>query len=463
MKTFPAWHLPGAGVGGGRPIAESEQGVVLAPDLTPAGVARAAAAVAALGPAISERPLDDVVAAIDGVARRFRDPADPIRKEALHWLPITTGYSLPMSAAVLDRMASDWTAPMLQRLLRAEFRNPDVLRRFVPHAPGQRVRALPPRLAFHVLAGNVPGVGVTSLVRSLLVGAPALCKTARAEPVLPVLFARALAEIDEPLGAAVAVAYWPGGDEALERPALAAADIVIHYGGGESLADLRRRAPAGSRIIDHGPRVSFAAVAREHTHLQPAAAGTARAVAFFDQHGCVSPHLVYCEEGGRIGAEEFAARVAAELGRLERELPRGRLATAEAAAAQQLRATVEFRAIAGQAARLWAGDQLRWSVAFDPDPAFAASCLGRFLWVKPVARLEDAIALAADYRHLLQTVAVSAPRGRIAKLAEAFALAGCSRITNLDAMPFPPPSWHHDGRGPLRELVRWADWEPSAK
>ncbi|NJD09876.1 MAG: hypothetical protein FIB01_05335 [Gemmatimonadetes bacterium] len=459
MSRWLAWHLPGVPVRAGAPVAGAGDGTVVAPALSPEDVARAAELARAAGARLRATPLDDVSAAIDHVARRFLDPADPLRREALQWLPAVTGYDPAMAALVLDRMAADWTEPALRRLLRAEFRDPRALERFVAHAPGQRARAIPPRLVFHVLAGNVPGVGVTSLVRGLLVRAPALCKTARGEPVLPVLFARAFADCRPALAEALQVAWWPGGDHGLEAPALAAADLVIHYGDAPAIADLRGRAPATVRVVEHGPRISFGVIAREHAHRRAVAAAAARATALFDQQGCVSPHLFYVEEGGRVEPRTFAARVAAQLEAIGTELPRGQLSIAEAAAVQQLRAAVEFRAIAGQQTGLWTGGNLAWTVAFDPDPAFAASCLGRFLRIKPIARLEDVLGELGSYRAALQTVAVSAPPARAAGLAEAFAGAGCTRITSLAAMPFPPPSWHHDGRGPLRELVRWVDWE----
>ena len=459
MTPFLAWHLPGLELAPGEALAETPAGAVFAPRLSARDVARAAELAIAAGSAMQALPAGDVIATIDRVARRFLDRADPLRQEALAWLPHVTGYSGPMCELVLNRMAADWTRPALLGLLRAEFRDPRVLERFVPHVPGQYVRAFPPRLAFHVLSGNVPGVGVTSLVRGLLVRAPALCKTARDEPVLPVLFARALAEHEPRLSQALQVAYWPGGDEGLEAPALTAADVVVHYGAGSAIADLRARLPAGARLLEHGPRVSFAVVARQHAHRTGEAAAAARAVATFDQQGCVSPHVLYVEQGGRAEPRQFAALVARQLELLAPELPRGRRSTAEAASVQQARAGVEFRAIAGHEAALWTGADLAWTVAYDPDPSFTASCLGRFLWVKPVPDLADVSDLIRPFRDVLQTAAISAPPRRAAALAETLAHAGCTRITTLADMPFPPATWHHDGRGPLRELVRWASWE----
>jgi hypothetical protein len=32
-------------------------------------------------------------------------------------------------------------------------------------------------------------------------------------------------------------------------------------------------------------------------------------------------------------------------------------------------------------------------------------------------------------------------------------------VTGLPEMPWPPATWRHDGRDPLRELVSWTDLE----
>ncbi|MBD0320994.1 MAG: hypothetical protein ICV87_11715, partial [Gemmatimonadetes bacterium] len=44
-------------------------------------------------------------------------------------------------------------------------------------------------------------------------------------------------------------------------------------------------------------------------------------------------------------------------------------------------------------------------------------------------------------------------------LAASLARAGVARVAALGNMAWPPQTWHHDGRPPLRELVRWCDLE----
>ncbi|MFW6079385.1 MAG: acyl-CoA reductase [Gemmatimonadota bacterium] len=477
MSPIDAYHLPGIGAGDVAEwdVREYGDGIALrVPVLAPRTLARLLARLRrARAEHLAGRPVDEVVRAVDTAAARLVDPEDPARHTLDRALPAVTGYSEPMARLVVDRMAADWRAAPLRRALAAELGDPGVLDGFRPDPTGgepRRVRAFGPALAFHVFAGNVPGVAVTSLVRSLLVKAATIGKTASGDPLFPAVFARALAEVDPTLGECLAVSYWPGGTEPLEAVALDAADAIIVYGRGEVVDDLRRRAPADARLVAHGPRFSFGLVGRAALADEPAveavAGRVARATSVFDQRGCVSPHVAYVERGGAVGPEAFAERLAAAFDALERELPRGALDAAEAAAIHELRGRAEFRAMAagaeeGGGPRLYIGRGTEYTVLYDDDPAFEPSCLNRVLWVKPIDALEDAVRYVEPFAAYLQTVGIEGVEDpRRAALAERIGRVGASRVTSFDRMPWPPAAWHHDGRGPLRELLRWTDLEP---
>jgi hypothetical protein len=459
-----AFHLPGLpGIATTPRVLGSGAGAleVVLPRLTPDDLLRQGAALlAARERGLAERPVAGVVRVIDRVAGRLLDPADPLRHALEAALPAATGYAPQMARLVLERMAADWRREPLERLLRAEFGDPGVLDGFRPGpAAGTRVTALGPRLAAHVFSGNVPGVAVTSLVRALLVKSASLAKTAWGEPLLPALFAQALAEEDAALGECLAVAYWPGEDEALGRAALQHAEAVVVYGGAEAVEEVRRRVPPQARLHLYGPRLSFAVVARESLATpalaREAATGAARDASLFDQQGCVSPHLVYVEQGGALTPRAWAATLAQAMGEVEAALPRGPLQAGAAAAIQQLRGETEF----SPGGEVHAPAGTAWSVLYDDDPAFAASCLNRVVRVKPVADLAAVPGLVAGHAEVLQSVGVSAPAPRREALALALARLGASRVAPLGDMAWPPPGWHHDGHPPLRTLVRWCDLE----
>ncbi len=410
---------------------------------------------------LARRPVREIVEAIDSAAARLADPSDPLHEEAVRLIPRATGYSAPMAALVLDRMTAGWRSGALLRLLQTELGDPAVLDGFAPAGHGRSTRAYGPGLSFHVFAGNVPGVAVTSMVRSLLVKSPMVGKLASGEPVLPVLFARALATVDPRLADALAVTYWPGGAEDAEWRMLEAADVVVIYGGDEVVDSFRARAPAHDRLVVHGPRLSVGLIAapaltRDRGAL---ARSVARAVATFDQHGCVSLHALWVEGPLDDEARAFARDLAGALGALERELPRGAISAGEASIIHQSRGIAEMRGHAGEGVQVFAGEGTSWTVVYDPEPVFRASCLNRFIYVHPIEQLEDAVDLLAPMATRLQSVALACTDERHPGIAHALARVGATRITTFDRLPWPPMEWHHDGRGPLRELLRWVDLE----
>src|SRR5690606_25201225 len=140
-------------------------------------------------------------------------------------------------------------APELKKFVAGDFANPSVLDDFQPAAKGGFARAVGPDVLVHVWAGNVPGLPLWSLVSGLLVKAGNVGKVASAEPLFAGWFAQALAGIEPRLADCLAIVWWKGGDAARESAVLKQADMVLAYGGNESLAQLRSRVPATTRFL----------------------------------------------------------------------------------------------------------------------------------------------------------------------------------------------------------------------
>jgi hypothetical protein len=414
------------------------------------------------------RTTEEIAQLLGRVAARLLSEGDPLRRKALDLLPVTSGLSPPMAEAVLDGMARDWTHRRLQVLLRSELDDPRVLDGFRAGAGGRAVRALGYPLTVHIGSGSVPGVSVTSLVRGLLVKSAVVLKPGRGDVALPLLFRQALEEEDPEVAAAVAVLYWPsGGDTSLGGREqmdglLEAGDLVIAYGGDQVVREIRDRTPPTAKFLPFHHRVSFGVVgidALGGERVDGLVADAARAVALFDQRGCVSPHVIYVEEGGEISPSDFARLLAGAMARVEEDLPVGELQPHEASAAQQLKGTVELEAASGTGVEVHGGTEARWAVISDPDPTFKASCLSRVVWVKPMsdpARLADHL---QPVTHHLQTAAVEGMGSRTDAVSEGLVALGVTRITTFKSMPWPPPWWHHDGVEPLRSMIRWVDRE----
>jgi hypothetical protein len=459
VKTFDAFWPPQLAEFGVTEHSIEGDRLLRVPALTPDLVTRLCDSLAERTAELRTWNAAELCKAIGSATELLTAPARRLHQLAVEWIPLTTGYSAQMTCYVLERMALDWSATALADLLTAELGDPARLDGFVQDAhTGRATMAIGPRVTGHIFSGNVPGVAVTSLVRALLVKSASFGKMAAEEPVLPVLFARALAEVEPALANALVLTWWPGGTEELDCALVERCDAAVVYGGAEAIESARRHARE-TRLVLHGPKLSLGVIGLHALNAKTAQAA-ARAVATFDQQGCVSPHVLYVVADNQAAAE-FARLLAEELRAIAQELPRGRLRTAEAVALQQARAAAEFRAIGGADIQMHAADNLDFTVVYDPTPAFQASCLNRFVYVKPLTDVRALIELLEPFAALLQSVAVEgfSPEETRA-LALALARRGVSRITNFSALPWPKPDWHHDGgAGPIRELVQWSDLE----
>ena len=426
------------------------------PNLSPEQLSAIAQRVLRARTTLLATPVDVIVDAIDRAAAILADPASDLGKIARTLIPLTTGYSPPMVNHVLERMTRDWRRPALEQLLRNELGDPAVLDHFSESVPRRRRWAVGAALTAHIFSGNVPGVAVTSLVRALLVKSPSIGKTARAEPILPALFAHALERVSPAIASALAVLYFEGGSQPLEDALLESAELLVIYGGADVVEQLAPCAPG--RVVIHGPRLSLGVVHDRAAEEPEVIRAAARAVATFDQQGCVSPHMIFVLTTDLEHARTFARALSAAFDAVDAELPRGSLSAPEAVAMRNARTQAEFRSEDGHDVELHTSTSA--TVVFESAAAFQASCLNRFVYVAPVESEAALIDLLQPHGELLQSVALEGfEQKEAAGLAMQLGSIGVTRITSLDQLPWPPVDWHHDGASPLGELIRWVDWE----
>ena len=416
---------------------------------------------------LARRPVHDILAVIDRCIRRWLEPDSDERRQAETHLPATTGLSPPMLRHVLPLVFEEYRGERLGALLDAELGGRDSLDRGVASNGGSR-RAIGPGLSVHVLAGNLPGAGLDGVIFSLLVKSAVLVKAASAEPVLPTLFARSLAAVDPELGACLCVVHWPGGRADLEKAAFGRAELVVASGSDASLASIRGRLGANTRFIGYGHKLSFGLVTKAGLADRGALAHWSRAAAYdvavYDQLGCLSPQLIYVEEGGPASPREFASALADDLAAWQITLPRGAVPTEAGSAVRRLCDRAEWQALAGKDIVLHASPGgTDWAVIYEADPTFAPSPLYRTVCVKPLREPAHLAELLTDWRPYLEAVGVAADPEETARLGEFLAGLGVSRVCPLGEMQRPPLRWCRGGRPRIGDFVRWTGSEPITK
>ena len=404
------------------------------------------------------RTARDILNCIDQAVQRCLDPHSPERQEAEARLPETTGLSSAMVRHVLPLLFREYRADRIEALCVDELGCLEVLDRFVPSVSGQK-RVSGPPLMTHVLAGNIPGAGLDSVIFSLLVKSATLVKTSSTEPVLPALFARSIRDIAPNLGACLSVVSWPGGNVELEDLAYGRADMVVASGSDASLASIRER--TRGQFVGYGHKVSFGLVTKESlTEAEALAHKAAYDVALYDQQGCLSPQLIYVEEGGAVTPKEFATLLATGLAHWQTDLPRGPVPPEVSTAIRTVRDEAEWQALAGKDIVLHASPNgTDWTVVYDADPTFVQSPLYRTIQVKPLRDIAQLGGILEAWRPYLEAVGVAADSAQIAILADTLGASGVNRVCPIGTMQHPPLSWRHGGRPRIGDLVRWVGVE----
>jgi hypothetical protein len=416
---------------------------------------------------LAQRSTQSLVSLLSEVGRSWLQPDYPFRRIVLEQGPVATGFSSPTLAAGLDAFFKQLTPENFQALLQQDLGHAQRLDQLASTefelTSGRAALASGPELLAHITAGNLPSPTLISIILGVLARSAQFVKCATGATFIPRLFAHSLYDAERKLGACVEIVSWPGGSNDLESALFAEADCVTATGSDETLKALRERLPPTMRFLGYGHRVSFGYVAAEvlsSFNAKKLAGRAAADVAAWNQLGCLSPHVIYVQDGGVLSPEKFAELLADALAEREEHEPRGELPAPVAAAIASRRSIYEVRAAHSPETRHWCSrGSTAWTVVYEADPRFQLSCLNRFVYVKGVKDLTDALQNADSFRGKVSTVGLAAPDHKTQELATELARWGVSRVCPVGQMQNPPLTWRHDGRPALRDLVRWTDWE----
>ncbi|MGF1429525.1 acyl-CoA reductase [Kitasatospora sp. LaBMicrA B282] len=315
---------------------------------------------------------------------------------------------------------------------------------------------LPVGLLVHIAPGNAPAAGALSVLEGLLAGNVNAAKTSGSGRFTQLLL-NELADLD-PTGAiaarTIALAFSSARTEWLAQ-LLAPADAVAAWGGEEALAGVTALLPAGARLVDWGPKLSFAYLTDHAWDDAAALRGIAADICRLDQQACASPQLVYLDtedpEQVFAFAERFAtvlAEATAELGPRERDL----LESAEISNTVVVAGLEEHLGLT----RVHAAPDGSWHVLADLRSALRASPLHRTVWVKPLPRTRI-LEVLRPMRRYLQTVGIGADRADTAALADLVLAAGAQRVTVPGQMLGSYDGEPHDGVYALQRYSRRVD------
>ncbi len=419
---------------------------------------------------LMDTPIRDIVDFLSEVGKRLRLDDNLWLQESFALALKAGGLAEPILRGVYDGLPRMFDGDALMALAEKSV-GIDYLDGWVagdsPYA-NCRVRAVGTR-QLHITAGNVPVVAALTIVRGALTKSDVLIKAPSNDPLTANAIARSLIDVDasHPVTKHIAVAYWKGGDEEMDRQIVRVSriDKITAWGGMSSVKHIQKFLTPGIDLTALNPKYSMSVIGKEALNdegaMQEAATGIAVISGFYNQTACANTRIVYVESDTDDASMERVIALGRKIIAAFKTLP-SVISTSFPKANQDLEAEMEAVALEDDFYHV-EGDTLSGGVViskFADRVDFFDQLNNRVINVVPVMDLLDVAKWCND---TTQTVGVY-PEALREKLLNSFALAGVQRLVSLsggDAMQIfhdmhtLPPGMPHDGIEPLRRNVRW--------
>jgi hypothetical protein len=166
------------------------------------------------------------------------------------------------------------------------------------------VRAFGAR-TLHIPAGNGGVVSAMTIIRSALCRSDAIIKVPSNDPLTAIAIARTLADIapDHPVTKHLAIGYWKGGDEAIEKELYQPKHIekIVAWGGFAAMKHVTQYIQPGLELISLDPKRSATIIGPEAFEsdqtMHDVAVRAACDIGTANQEGCACARVIYVLSG----------------------------------------------------------------------------------------------------------------------------------------------------------------------
>lgn len=331
---------------------------------------------------------------------------------------------------------------------------------FVFHPSIQKsIMAHPQGIVTHWLAGNVPVLGLLSLVQGLITKNINVIKVPKINGLILPQMIHNIKETHvilpsgenlsgEDIFGTVSCVYCDKNDIKSQETLSKNADLRIAWGGKNAVESVVK-APKKYWVKDiiFGPKYSFVGISKHaitKENLKDTAYKVALDASIFEQLGCNSPHTVFVEEGGSVSPLDFAEQLAKSMEKVLTRIPKQTIPEDMATRIINKRCEYEFTG------EVFAPKGLEWSVLYSDETELSEACYYRTVFVHPVDTLET---LYTYVDHNKQSLGLFIEEERKNKFSKEITALGIERITDLGNMNHYDHPW--DGMFPMDYFVRW--------
>ena len=325
-----------------------------------------------------------------------------------------------------------------------------------------KVRAFGSR-GLHIVAGNGPGLGLITLARSAVTRSDCIIKAPSNDPFTSAALGMTMCDMapNHPITRHFAVAYWRGGDAAVEEKLYQPHNIekIIAWGGLAGIKHVTKYIQPGLELISLDPKTSISVVGPEalddEQQMKEAARRLAIDIGGGNQLGCSSSRVVYVLTGSHEDGVERVSRLGRLAYRAIMDLP-PTFSTKPKSYDKELKSNVDALRLDDEWFEVIGGEQDEGAIIVSKLPRqvdFAAYLTDRTANFVPVESIDD-ILLGIDA--YTQTIGVW-PESLKADLENVVPFYGAQRLVTLGNALYNGPliGLAHDAIQPVRRMCKW--------
>jgi hypothetical protein len=406
---------------------------------------------------------DEIVDYLDELGKRLRFDANRHLQDALQLTIKTSGLGEPILRFVYENLAKVFDRNHIREVADINIGIPFLegwVNTRTADGTSTYVRAFGAR-AVHIIAGNVPTISAMTILRNTITRSDIIIKTPSNDPLTASAIARTMIDMapDHPITKHISVAYWKGGDAAIEDQLYRPNNVekIVAWGGMASITHIAKYIQPGIDLITLDPKLSSTIIGKEAfengQRMEEAARRLALDIGVNNQLACLNARVVYIECGtGKAGLAQ-ANRFGEMVYQAIQDLP-AHLSNAVPAIDRALAQEMEGLRYAAAAYRVYGGDGRGGVIVSQTDEPveFAPLLNNRIANLVPVDDLEIPIRAVTSYT---QTIGIY-PDELVPKIRDRLAFHGAQRLVTLGYVATRRTiAGPQDGIEPLRRMCKW--------
>jgi len=348
----------------------------------------------------------------------------------------------------------------IEKQLKLNLENIEYLDHFVEVEDEKYIKAQPKGIVCHWMAGNVPTLGIYSVLQSILCKNSNILRVSKESVIEVYELLRPLDNIkieyegntysSKIILKNIALIYFNSEDKDLNSQMSLKADARIVWGSKiavDSITLLPKKTTCKDLIF--GPKYSFAVFdksAIESDDIEEYLENLVTDIIAFNQKGCSSPQVLFVEKS-KLPIESIAQMLSLKFEKITKRYTN--LDLEEAIVAKIINKRGEYLLSLNKLAYISNG--LKYTILIDSELKLEDAITGRTIFIKEV---EDILAVCPLITKNIQTIGIaSKDNKRTLEFADRVTTLGVDRVVKIGYMNFYDSPW--DGCLIMSELVRW--------